>query len=207
MHATAIAPSTNHTLQEHQVDKTVARREQAFRELYDRYRKDVRSYVVWFRGSCRDVGDIVQEVFLKAYERFDDLDPTRPARPWLLRISANVVLNFIEEQKAQKRSVEDGQTVSLSCTTSESDHVIDIPDHRETPPEEHAVQEETNSRLRGLLADLPEEDRQMVEALYFNGLSQREVAEALGVSRKTIGYRHRRLLEMLRMQLEPDSAA
>jgi len=207
MHATAVIPSTNHTLQakELQAKETAARREQAFRKLYDRYRKDVRSYVVWFRGSSRDAGDIVQEVFLKVYERLDDLDPTRSARPWLLRISANVVLNFIEEQRAQKRTIEDGQTVSLSCTTSEGDHIIDVPDYRETPPEERAAQEETTARLRALVADLPEEDRQMVEALYFTGLSQREASEALQIPRRTIGDRHRRLLEMLRAQLDPES--
>lgn len=210
MHAVAIAPSTHDTLHhELQVDTTAARREQAFRELYDRYRNDVRNYVGWFRGSFRDVDDVVQEVFLKVHERLDDLDPTRPVRPWLLRISGNVALNLIEEQKAQKRTVKVGQTTNLSCVTADDDLVLDTPDHRETPPEERTVQEETIARLRGLLADLPEEDGQVVEALYFKGLSQREAAEALGIPRRTIRDRHHRLLEMLRMQLEPeaDSAA
>ena len=209
MHASAVVPSTSPTLQakERQARKMAARREQAFQELYDCHWKDVRNYVVWFLDGCRDVEDVVQEVFLRVYERLDDYDPTRPARPWLFRISSNVALNLVEEQMAQKRSVEDGQTVSLSRMSSEGDFIVDVPDHREMLPEEHAVQEETIGRLRSLLADLPEHDRDVIHSLHCDGMSQREAAKALDIPRETVRDHNQRLLETLRTRLESDPAA
>jgi len=209
MHATAIASTVDRTPPVERLTGKIATawREQVFQELYDRHRKDVRNYIVWFLSGCRDVEDIVQEVFLRVYERLEDYDPARPARPWLLRIAGNVAINVAEKEMAQKRNAEDGPTMSLSRMSSDGEFLIDVPDHRELLPEEHAMQQEMLDRLQGLLADLPEHERELIRSLHLEGMSQREAAEALDMPRETVRDKNQRLLQTLRTSLESSSAA
>ena len=209
MHATAIVASANHALRNNKIqsEQMAARREHAFQELYDCHWKDVRNYVVWFLDGCRDVDDIVQDVFMKVYERLDDYDPTRPARPWLFRIASNVASNLVEKQTAQKRSVEDGHTVSLSRMSSEGDFIIDVPDHREASPENKVAQQEMSARLHTLVDDLPKREREVIRTLYFEGMTQRAAAEAFGISRATLREISNRGLERLCMKLSTEPAA
>ena len=52
--------------------------------------------------------------------------------------------------------------------------------------------------IREVLAKLPEEDRALITALYFNNVSIHKLAKQLGVSRAAVRYRRRRVLEKLK---------
>jgi len=184
----------------------VERGDETFQHLYEAHWLEVRNYIAHRIDGPADADDLAQETFLLAYQHIEDYDTNRPAPPWLLRIAANLVANHVRDQQAQKRRTEEGPTVSLACSDDE-DLLHDRPDHRELLPEDNATLREMSGQVRHLVLNLPEEDRQLTETLYFDGLSQREAAEALEIPRRTVRDRNQRLLEVLRTQLDPDSAA
>lgn len=180
--------------------------DEIFQRLYEDHWLEVRNYIAHRINNLSDAEDLAQETFLLAYQRIESYDPNRPGPPWLLRIAANLVVNHLRDQQAQKRRTENGPTVSLAWS-EDDDLLLDKPDHRELLPEDNATLREMSDRVQQFVFNLPEEDRQIAEKLYFDDLSQREAAESLEIPRRTIRDRNRRLLETLQLKLEPDSAA
>ena len=195
------------TSEELQTEYTPTGREQTFQQLYDRYWDDVRDFVAGLLGNHHDAEDVAQETFILVHQRLDTYDPSRPARPWLLRIAGNQAVNFLEKQNAKKRRAEDGRIVNLTCSSRTGDFIVDVPDYREATPEDEVAQRETIGQLRGLVAKLPERDRNVIHALHFEEMSQRETAEALVMPRETVRDHNHRVLEGLRTALECGPAA
>ena len=145
--------------------------------------------------------------YLNESAHLDRLDPNQPVQEWLLRIAGNQAVNFLKRQTRQKRTVEDGRIVSLHAVAHDESYELDVPDHREVPPEEKAAQQEMKTRLRALVADLPERDREVIHTLYFERMTQRAAAEVFGISRATLREINDRGLEQLRMVLSGEPAA
>lgn len=61
--------------------------------------------------------------------------------------------------------------------------------------------ENQKAQLVTVLSDLDDDERQLVQALFFDGVSAREYAKQLGVYHRTILYRRDKLLEKLRRQI------
>lgn len=47
-----------------------------------------------FGVSERDVEDVSHELFLRVYDKLDDYDPTRPARPWLFAFACRAANDY-----------------------------------------------------------------------------------------------------------------
>lgn len=117
----------------------------------------------------RDVAaaeDATHDIFLKLLAR-PVTWPTSPRelRPWLIRIATNHCLNEVRNGVRRTRL--------LSATLVEES----------TQEEARLV---TRDSLAHLLSDLPSRTRQVVELTYVDGLTQDEIAAALGVSRRTV---------------------
>lgn len=178
--------------------------ERAFEALFNRHQDEVHSYLASFLHSHEDADDVSQEVFLLIHQHPDKYDPDRLFRPWLFVIAGNQAVNFQEKQRTQKRSVEKRPTLSLTCPSNEKhdeNRAVQITDHREIPPEEDVTRRETSTCLRRMVAGLPECERKVVQALYFEQMTHREAAQALGIPLGTIKSRNHRALSLLRMLL------
>jgi RNA polymerase sigma-70 factor (ECF subfamily) len=195
------------TNDEPETECTATEHAPTFQQLYERHWDDVRDFVAGLLGNHHDAEDVAQETFILVHQRLDTYDPSRPARPWLMRIAGNQAVNFLEKQNAKKRRAEDGQIVNLTCSSRTGDFIVDVPDYREATPEDEVAQRETIGQLRGLVAGLPERDRNMIRALHFEQMSQRETAVALVMPRETVRDRNHRVLEGLRKVLECGPAA
>lgn len=63
----------------------------ALGELYDRYRKPVRSFVARATSDAEDVDDLVQKTFLEAAKSAERYDGRASCRPWLIGIAAQLL--------------------------------------------------------------------------------------------------------------------
>ena len=77
-----------------------------------------------------------------------------------------------------------------------------IPDRDAVSVEDAAIANILRGELRRCLALLDEPDRQLIHALYFEGLSEREYAKRVGVPQRTINDRRHRALRKLKKLLE-----
>jgi RNA polymerase sigma-70 factor (ECF subfamily) len=126
----------------------------------------------------------VQQTFLVAQARLDQLRDVRCARSWLFTILRNT---FLKELPSRQRTVAVDPDVLDQA-------VDDLPAHT---AEEMIDQE----RLQAALQRLPEEFRVVLLMFYFEGLSYREIAEQLAIPCGTVMSRLSRAKQHLRRRL------
>jgi RNA polymerase sigma factor (sigma-70 family) len=67
--------------------------------------------------------------------------------------------------------------------------------------EERFVADQEEKRIRRLMTDLPENDRRLIESLYWDGRTETEVAGGLGISQQAVCKRKHKILSGLRSNL------
>jgi len=118
-------------------------------------------------GHVADVEDVVQEVFLQAYQ----LQQTRPVRYWsglLRRLAACRALDRLRQRKSN---------LSLDDYT---------PAATGSGPEAEAMGNELRERLRLAIADLPAREAEVFCLRYFEDLPYDKIAETLGIRRGAV---------------------
>jgi RNA polymerase sigma-70 factor, ECF subfamily len=118
--------------------------------------------------------DIAQEVFLRAYECFDDLKLSAAAGGWLKTVARNLCLNHLTRHRSRWRLFSD-------LATEENDN----PDEQFAAPETGYPDIETGEQ-RALLAEaldrLPAFQRVPVVLHYLEEMSYEEIAQNLKIS-------------------------
>ncbi len=105
----------------------------------------------------------------------DTFDPTRPFRPWFLRIVANLARN---DRRAR------GRRAQLDVRAATADARREV-----ATPEDIAVSDAERRRVVEALNRLDRDDRLVVALRYFEQLSEAEMAETLGCPPGTVKSR------------------
>ncbi|MFN0195784.1 MAG: RNA polymerase sigma factor [Planctomycetaceae bacterium] len=71
----------------------------AFRELVQRYERRLGRVLHRFVHDPDLAEDLVQDTFLRVYERLDMFDPARRFGPWLFQIGVNLALDYLRKKK------------------------------------------------------------------------------------------------------------
>lgn len=139
-------------------------------------------------GDPDDAEDTAQETFLRAWNHLKRFDQTRPLRPWLLSIAANLASN-------RRRSA--GRYLAALTRTFRNEP---------TPAsvEEKSTQTMEANDLWKAVQSLNLPDQQIVYLRYFLDLSVSETAEVLQVAEGTVKSRLSRALEKLRAIIKQD---
>ena len=135
-----------------------------------------------------DAADAVQDAFVKAYAALARFRDGAPIRPWLLRIVANEARN--RRRSADRRA---GLAVRAAVAMPRDDMA--------PSPESAVVADETREQLVAALGRLRDEEREVIGARYFLGLSEAETAESLAIPAGTVKSRTARALGHLRVAL------
>jgi len=137
--------------------------------------------------------DVSQEVFLRMHRSFGSYDPTRPLAPWVARTTYHAAL----------RRLEATSRLTLAGEPAGEDPLLALPDPRRPSPEEAAAGGEASALLARALDGLPAQDRALLDLRYREGLSDAEVAEAVGMPVSTVKTRLHRARARLRGWLAP----
>lgn len=150
--------------------------------LYDRYNRPVYSFAYRMLGDREHAEELLQEVFLRAWRRGSRFSDTRGSLiSWLLSITHNMAIDELRKQQRRPRKAESAEPKTLLAA---------LPDVAE-PVETQAILADRQRMVRSALAELPDAQRQVLEMGYFNGLTQREIAEQMDVPLGTIKTRMR----------------
>jgi len=74
----------------------------AFAEIYKRYNQKIFSFAFYLTKSKDIAEEIVQEVFLKIWEKKEQIDPERDFLPYIKVITQNTVYNTLKKAKRDK---------------------------------------------------------------------------------------------------------
>jgi RNA polymerase sigma-70 factor, ECF subfamily len=167
----------------------------AFAAVYDRHARPVYSYLVAQLGRAAEAEEVCQEAFLSLWRHADRFDPRRGGvRGWLIGIARH---QAIDRQRAEARRAR-AETAAQAVAALEpaQDHVSRVGADRAEA-----------ARLRRVLGDLPPEQREVLLLVHYGGLSQREIAEVIGLPLGTVKSRLRLGLARVRLTVGVAEAA
>ena len=160
--------------------------ETAFREIVERYKNSLYSFLRRFLNRQDLVEDVFQETFLQLFASRDSFDTSRPLRPWLFTIAANKAKDAL--RKMQRHSSMSIGAIADSGDVSVDD-VINILTSYKTTPDDEVTMEETARRVREVVADMPENLRGILILAYFEQFSYKHMAEILSIPIGTVKSR------------------
>ena len=103
-----------------------------------------------------------------------------------------------QEEKKQEHGVMSYDALDNSETVG-AENVVDV-----VAPsmEEQAIARELHDRLHHAVEALPKTDRELIRAIYYDGQTEKEYAETVGMSQTGISYRLRKILSKLKLFLD-----
>lgn len=147
--------------------------------LYRRFSGAVLRVAVSILGDRQLAEDAMQQTFVKAWKAASSYDPARALEPWLYQIARRTSIDLVRvEERARRRSM---------AAQNESSGVADDAVDRLC----------TQFEMSAALGRLRERDRELLRMLYFEELSQADVASRLGVPLGTVKSRSHRALAKL----------
>ena len=153
----------------------------AFEELYRSSRDDVYASVAGMLRDRSAAEDVTAAAFERAYRkrrRYDQRKGTQ--RAWLFGIARNATLDELRRRGRQAKLATDPEDVNLVAA-------VDL-----------AEESDRKLEVRRALATLPGRDRELIALKFFAGLSNSEIATALGCSESNAGTRIHRAVTKLR---------
>lgn len=173
--------------------------ERAYRELVDRYRRQVYSMALRMLRREEDAEDVAQETFIRVFRALDRYDPARPFAAWLFTIAARLSIDHIRRRRQTPLSLfqRDAET--------QEERTIDVVDPG-PGPEELTSQGEEERRAQSLIDSLPPHYRIVVMMRHQQDLSYEEIAEALRLPLGTVKARIHRARALLKRHLEGGTA-
>jgi RNA polymerase sigma-70 factor (ECF subfamily) len=168
---------------------------EALGALYDRHARVIFTLLVRIVGDRDSAEDLLQEVFLRAWQQAHTFNETRgTARVWLHGIAHNLALN--ELRRRRRRPQTRGQA-SAERNGGDLAGIVDVgPD-----PAVDAWCAIRDAQLAHALDQLPPGQRTVL-LLYAEGFSQSQIAAHLGEPLGTVKSRMRRALWRLREALQ-----
>jgi len=162
-------------------------REDALAEAYRRHAGASFALARRLLGDREMAEEIVQEVFLRLWNRPDRFDPERGSlRSYLLAQTHGRSVDLLRsETSRRKREERDARQTA------------------ESPPdiEREVVDMTVAERMQGIVAALPDDERRAIELAYFGGHTYRQVAVMLDAPEGTVKSRIRSGLRRMRQSL------
>jgi RNA polymerase sigma-70 factor (ECF subfamily) len=149
--------------------------------LWEKFHNQLRSYILSRISDHVFVDDILQEVFIKIHSNIDGLNDETKIRSWVFQITRNTIIDYYRKQK--------GITVDIDT--------IQIADEIE----EESPARDIAAGLKKMIDDLPEIYAQALLLVEFEGLTQSELAQKLGISISGAKSRVQRARRMLKDSL------
>lgn len=166
----------------------------AMRELYDRYGRLVYSLILRIVRNSAATEDLVQETFLRVWNRIQAFDPERGALgPWVLTVARNRAIEYLRSA--------DGKLPAGALGLERLEHPGQFCDF-----EDRTLSLDRARRLKDAFERLTPHQKTALELAYFEGLSQTEMAERMQQPLDAVKTLVRSALKVLREQLAEAAA-
>jgi RNA polymerase sigma-70 factor (ECF subfamily) len=155
-------------------------REAEFRRLYEAHRVAVHAYFSGRTGDRQTGADLMQEVFLRAWQQLDKLAvlPEDGQRGWLFTVARNLAIDA-----ARHRRTADGTQRALEGEPSGPRRPAGA------PASTAVIAAERASVVAEAIAKLPEQQRLTLTMAAAGEMNSAEIGSALGVPAGTVRYR------------------
>ncbi|BEG97834.1 RNA polymerase sigma-70 factor [Bacteroides sedimenti] len=159
----------------------------AFESLYNTYVGKIFNYINSFIYDPDIAKDITQNTFLQLWDSRSNLDPNGNIEGYIYSISRNLLFREIRR---------------LNIHMNYAIHVQEeMKEEEESGIEEKISRDMIEEQILSLLAELPESRRRIFMMRWSNGLSNKEIAEKLSISEKTVSTQIHRTVIFLKSKI------
>jgi RNA polymerase sigma factor (sigma-70 family) len=169
--------------------------QRAYGELVRRHKDGLFRILRRYTGSADEAYEAAQEAFIAAWSALARYDPARPFSAWLRTIAINKA-----RDRGRRTAV---RRLLFGTRPFEDSGAFAQPAHGQGADEE-LIERQDVLALDRAIAQLPPGLRAPLVLTAFDGLSQREAGEILGVTAKTVETRVYRARLILAARLDPD---
>ena len=154
-------------------------------ELYDRYGEKLYHYLVLKLGSCQDAEDILQEAFYRFGRYSVRWKWIKNPEAFVFKVVRNEANRFLKRKVLRHKTMEMNPEYKNDIAS-----VIQGPD------------QESEGFLAESLAQLPDDQREVIVLKVFEGMTFKEIARICNLSANTAASRYRYALSKLRLYME-----
>ncbi|MEZ5878617.1 MAG: sigma-70 family RNA polymerase sigma factor [Tepidamorphaceae bacterium] len=159
----------------------------AFREIFEYYGPRVKSWLVKSGSDSALADDLMQDVMMTVWRKVDLYNPKYgAASTWIFTIARNARIDRLRRSSSQPYL--DVETIELASDEADG--------------EDETFANQRAELVAEALAELPDEQKQVMELAFMEDLAQSEIAEKLSVPLGTVKSRMRLAYGKLRSKLE-----
>jgi RNA polymerase sigma-70 factor (ECF subfamily) len=162
----------------------------AFRDIVSLYQQKVFLLAFSILRNREDALDVVQETFMRLYQKLDSYEKGRNFQAWLLQIAKNLSIDYYRKHLGKRREMETEKRVEELQLAAD--------DSRSNPESS-----ELRTVISRSLERLGERQRLIFLMKHFNGLEYKEIADVLGISVGTVKSLHFKAVRNLKNWLSP----
>ena len=166
------------------IQQTLAGDEQAFHRLSAKYQSAIYSLILSYVRNPDDAQEIMQDVFLKAYQGLSSLRRSERFRFWLYQLARNQCQDWKRKNQAEFQQLTD--------KTADGAY----------PADELLILRETLAKIMQAIDELPETEKRILKERYLDDSSYAEMQAKHGLSYKALNMRLLRAKQKVRARLE-----
>ncbi|MEZ4925457.1 MAG: RNA polymerase sigma factor [Saprospiraceae bacterium] len=155
------------------------------KELYEillkRYNQTLYRAIRSYLPDC-EVEDIMQEAYIKAYEKLGQFQGGSSFSTWLVRIGINEALQFLRRKKKFR-------VINLFGNNEGSTQIFNMPDFNKMNPEKKLINQEGKLLYEKAISQLPEKYRIVYVLREIEGLKNPEIAICLDITESNVKVR------------------
>lgn len=161
--------------------------EREFEQLFKSHFQFLCNFAKQYVEDIDIAQDLTQKVFIRLWEKREELDANMSIKSYLFTAVKNRCLNYLRDQKKYRSKI-------LDVDCGEVEIAIE---------EDHFAEKELSEKIEAALSSLPEKCRQVFEMSRFQQLKYKEIAEELDISQKTVEAHMSKAMKTLRKLLKP----
>lgn len=169
------------------IERAQQQDESAFDQIVELYADKLYNYIVRMLGNSQDAEDVLQEVFLRAYQGLPQFDGRASLSTWLFRIATNLC---IDHYRKQERRV---KTVSIyrerADDSEDENEEWEFPDMQTPDPMQAVLDKELQEVVERAVQELSPKLKTILLMYDVEGLSYEEIAQALRIPMGTVKSR------------------
>ncbi len=143
----------------------------AFQILFERHHKKIYAFIFKLLGSKEDTEEIVQDTFVKIWQKREEFIEGYPFESFVFKIAKNAFLN-LSRKKVNRRIFEDHLKFVSEITSNNAD--------------EYVIFEETKEIINTIIDNLPPKRKEIFLLRRIEGHTRQEIADKLGISIITV---------------------
>jgi len=163
---------------------------EAFMTVTSLYQKKVFLLAFSFFHNREDAMDVVQETFLRLYQKVNMFQKGKSFQNWLLQIAKNICIDYYRKNYQKKREFETGKSIEE----------MNLPLQNKENPLDSVDLKTIFSRC---LKKITEKQRMIFVMKHYNQLKYREISQILNISLGTVKSLHFKAVQNLRAVMAP----